>query len=174
MPFDTGRFTMERIEMVRKILSMRAKYDLSAQEFSFLADLLHDQIVGEDLPDSARHCEDVLYEIFARMLKGHNVPQWFATKMRTEVLPYLDPSLALERLQAAKALDRSRGQGATLDPGPINTFLTYEYLYRTDKTDLEIPSFSAISAIKEMVCDAALSPTTATATSRAEGCGVKC
>ena len=152
MTFDTGRFNMERIAMVQNIQSMRAQYELSAHEFSFLVDMLHGEMIKADIPDSARHCEDVLYEIFARMLKGHNVPQWFAEKMRTEVLHKLDPKLAYERLQAAKKIDRSR-QDSLIDPGPINAFITYEYLYRTDKTNMETPSFSAISAIKEMTDD---------------------
>jgi hypothetical protein len=153
MPFDTDRFTMERVEMVRQIQSMKTTYDLTAQEFSTLVDILHDKMVGGNIPESARHCEDVLYEIFARMLKGYEWSQWFATKMRTEVLCDLDPELAMERLQATKALDRSQDQGDILDSGPIKVFLTYEYLYRTNKTDFEIPSFSAISAIKEMIID---------------------
>ena len=152
MTFDTDRFNMERIAMVQNIQAMRTQYDLSAHEFSFLVDMLHGEMIKADIPDSARHCEDVLYEIFARMLKGHNVPQWFGEKMRTEVLHKLVPSVAYERLEAAKRLDRSR-HDSLIDTGPINAFITYEYLYRTDKTNLEIPPFSAISAIKEMTDD---------------------
>ncbi len=152
MTFDTGRFNMERIAMVQNIQAMRAQYDLSAHEFSFLVDMLHGEMIKADIPDSARHCEDVLYEIFARMLKGYDVPQWFAEKMRADVLHKLDPRLAYERMQAAKKFNRSR-QDSIIDPGPINAFITYEYLYRTDKTKLEIPPFSAISALKEMTDD---------------------
>jgi hypothetical protein len=152
MTFDTGRFNMERIDMVRKIQSMRTNYNLSAHEFTFLVDMLHNLMIENYIPDTARHCEDILYEIFARMLKGHDVLKWFADKMRTDVLHNLDPRLAYERLQATKALDRSPAT-TSLPPGPINTFLTYEYLYRTDKTNVDTPSFSAISAIKEMTDD---------------------
>ncbi len=75
MPFNTGSFNMERLAMTAKIRALKNEYEISDIEFVGLINGIHEEL--KTIPNTAWMCEDVLFEIFARCLKGCEITNWF-------------------------------------------------------------------------------------------------
>jgi len=142
MTFNTGSFTMERIEMTSKIRALKNEYGISDIEFVGLINGIHEEL--KTIPNTAWVCEDVLFEIFARCLKGKELSNWIAEKMTSDFLKTNSNESTYEII--VDAIKSNTADDA------INVFRMYSSV-NSSLNVIESPPFSAISALKEMYED---------------------
>jgi len=156
MTFDTGRFTFERLTMTQKIRNVQLRYGLAPIEFTALIRLAVEK--QEDLPATATFCEDVLFEILTRTYKGQQIAQWLGQKLTTDFLVGVtDP--------ADPVMEKIRSAVSSMCSGPSeNTLAAFEmylevFLWRhVEGKAVDLPAFSALGALDEMISDAAGPP----------------
>jgi hypothetical protein len=134
---------MERMDMMRRIQTIHTTYKLEPARFVGLLTVLEGTMSG--LPDTARCHEDVLFELFARMMKGHELAIWLAGKLVRDSLDAIrdpgDPKLRTI-VDAIGELDES-----PMDPLAI--FKIYSNVNSSPPED--VPAVSAIAALREMM-----------------------
>lgn len=158
MPIDTATFTMEQVNMIKKIFAIQQQYELSTQEFIVLINLHIEKIA--ELPNDVRYCENVLFEIFARLFKQQELSKWMAKKLGDDFLSGItsaqDPlyKFVIDSVNQFYTLNEN---GESIGDASISTFLIYYNVYKQvhpqDAFTTNIPPFSAISSIKEMIGD---------------------
>jgi hypothetical protein len=140
MTFDIGSFNMERVLMAQKIIMIKKEYDISSQEFHTLIGILDKKI--DELSESTRCCEDVLFEIFARAIKKHEISKWFSCKFIKDVFKDINED------KIPHKYDMVEDGIVNLKSGNLmELFIMYE---KFDQT-YDIPSFSVIHALNNMI-----------------------
>ena len=131
MPVDTATFTMEQVNMIKKIFTIQQQYALSTQEFLALINLHNEKIA--ELPNNVRYCENVLFEIFARLFKQQELSKWMAKKLGDDFLSGItsaqDPlyQLVIDSINQFYTLNEN---GTSNNDASINTFLIYDHVYK--------------------------------------------
>ena len=171
MPFDVNRFTIERMQMAHRIQLLQHKYQLSAIEFVYilteLSEIIRLSLMDDNnyfrnrIPKTMTLCEDILFEIYARICKSQEVINWIIDKIVEKFPDHLNRDSSHYYL-ITENINIIRGQNPEQPLTGLDIFHIYETINRRinvgniENPNVTIPAFSAIMALKEMNSDQAL------------------
>jgi len=145
MPFNIESLNMERVNMTNKILKIKNDYYLSSQEFHTLIQVLDQEI--SKLECRMYCCEDVLVEIYARVIKNQEISKWFISKLFNDIINLTEQENIQRKYK--DGIDAVKNLKST---SPIELFKIYEQFLSVDEI-CDIPSVSSINAINQMITE---------------------
>ena len=151
MPFDKTSLSMERVNMINSIRSIRDKFNLDAQTFFSILEMI---TTTRNLPGNTNKHEDVLFENAVQLLKHENLDlcSWIGGK--------------IGKLIQESGVEKEVGLRVTKevleiyhkDKSPFSLFNMYcnmdEKLFNIQSSEdftSTIPQVSVISVLKEMI-----------------------